>query len=282
MQKQLKKTLSRMVAPVRLGIREFLDQRELKRLQTRRTEFENLRRLDCNSLAAQLDSISIAGDWQVDSIALSRVNPPDHASGVNLGDQRALYTLVRAFQPLRILEVGTHIGSSTLAIALASARNVADGLTPHITTVDIRDVNEERSKPWEYFGSDASPRQKLAELGLDSMVGFQVGDSLHLLSGTTEKFDFIFLDGNHRAPVVYKEISMAVRCIASGGTILMHDVFPGGRPLWSESRPTPGPWQAVSRFMCENPELRLIPFGELPWSTKYGGRVTSLAALSVA
>ena len=282
MKKKFRKTLSRIAAPVRLGIREFLDKGELKRLQIQSVESENLRRLDCTGLAEQLEDVSIAGDWQIDSAALSRVNPPDHASGVNLGDQRALYTLVRSFQPLRILEVGTHIGSSTLAIALASARNVADGLTPHVSTIDIRDVNDVRSTPWEYFGSDASPRQKLEELGLDGLVDFQVGDSLRILSETKEEYDFIFLDGNHRAPAVYKEISVAVRKLGSGGSIVMHDVFPGGRPLWRESRATPGPWQAVSRLMDENPELRLLPFGELPWSTKYGGRVTSLATLSVA
>ena len=280
MQKRLKKTLSRIAAPVRLGLRELVDERDLKRTQTQELKLKNLRRLDIAGLDAQMESVSVASDWQLDFSALSRVNPPDYASGVNLGDQRALYTLVRAFKPLSILEVGTHIGSSTLAIALASARNVAEGLTPHITTVDIRDVNEVHSKPWEYFGSDASPREKLEELELAALVEFKIGDSLSILRDTDKTFDFIFLDGNHRAPAVYREIPLAVGSLASDGCIVMHDVFPGGRRLWRESRPTPGPWQAASRLISENPALRLIPLGELPWPTKYGSQLTSLAVLS--
>ena len=280
MMTRLRKTVARTIAPLRLGVREFRDYRVLQRLTREQVDVSALCLLDVVELSERLEDEEIANDWQGDSDALQRVNPPDYASGVNPGDQRALYTLVRGFNALRVLEVGTHIGSSTLAIALACRRKSNEGTVPSITTVDIRDVNHKENKPWAYFGSDASPKEKLKQLALDDLVEFRVGDGHQVLSETSERFNFIFLDGSHQAPIVYREISAAIRSLAPGGVVVMHDVFPYGRRLWPESRQITGPWQAVSRMVSENPALRLLPLGELPWPTKYGGHVTSLAVLA--
>lgn len=127
---------------------------------------------------------------------------------------------------------------------------------------------------------DASPHHKLRLLAIDHLVEFRVGDAQQVLPQISERFDLIFLDGNHRAPAIYREIHAAIRRLAPEGVVVMQDVFPEGRRLWPESRATPGPWQATSRIISDNPGLRLLPLGELPWPTKYGGRVTSLAVLS--
>jgi hypothetical protein len=41
----------------------------------------------------------------------------------------------------------------------------------------------------------------------------------------------------------------------------------------------PGPYLAVERIIKENPDIDILPFGELPWHTKSGSHKTSLALL---
>ena len=49
-------------------------------------------------------------DWHDDEMRLNALAIPEMSGGVNPGDQRALYHLVRHFRPTSILEIGTHIG----------------------------------------------------------------------------------------------------------------------------------------------------------------------------
>lgn len=53
--------------------------------------------------------------------------------GVNPGDRRAIYHLIRSLKPRSVLEIGTHIGVSTLYIALAlkNLRSVEEGDSLH-------------------------------------------------------------------------------------------------------------------------------------------------------
>ena len=67
---------------------------------------------------------------------------PDGTGGVNLGDRRTIFYLVNRFKHESVLEIGTHIGASTLHIASALYRNQLDFKVPaNLTTLDIRDVN---------------------------------------------------------------------------------------------------------------------------------------------
>ena len=51
--------------------------------------------------------------------------------GVNPGDRRALYYLVRALGLKRVLEIGTHVGASTIHIAAAMKANLLADETPN-------------------------------------------------------------------------------------------------------------------------------------------------------
>lgn len=265
---------------MRSGCKNILDALAMRRLPLQRCQTEALSPLSQDDLNNLFDGNETHQEWRIDEQKLREVNPPDYSDGVNPGDQRALYYLVRKLKASRILEVGTHIGSSTLSLALAATRSRSEGEPAQIVTVDIRDVNDEAVQPWRQFGSDASPRQKLAALGLDHLVEFKTGDSLQILSRLPEGFDMIFLDGNHRAPAVYQEIPLALDRLAPGGCIVMHDYFPNGEPLWKESPAIPGPWQAVKRLLDEGANMRVFPLGDLPWETKWQSNATSLALLS--
>ncbi len=196
--------------------------------------------------------------------------------GVNPGDRRALYYLVHALRPQNLLEVGTHIGASTLFFAEA-LKTVSP--QARMTTVDILDVNGPAG-PWHEQGLLMPPRQYLEKLGSSSFVNFCVSSSSTYLEDTQEKFDFIFLDGDHSPRTVYKEISLALKVLNRDGVILLHDYYPQARPLFNDRKVIAGPFMALDRIMDENRTIKVLPLGDLPWETKQGLRTTSLALLT--
>jgi len=218
--------------------------------------------------------------WDVDEGSFSSLEFPESALGVNPGDRRALYQIVRRLQPRRILEVGTHIGASTVALALAAQRNAGEGHPCRIDTVDIDDVNHPSEGHWVRYGAPRSPVDNLRSLGLDGLVEFFAADSREWLGGSHEPYDLIFLDGNHNPDCVYREVPLALSVLAPGGTIMLHDFFPGGAPLWAGSPAIFGPWQAISRHIREGAKFHALPLGILPWPTKRGTNITSLAILT--
>lgn len=251
---------------------------QLEELPTAACDVSALGRFD----KAWLEAAWKASGWSVDGTIRDRVGFPEMTGGVNLGDQRALYQVVRALRPRRILEIGTHIGCSTACIALAARRNGEDGAPCCLDTVDVRDVNDEVARPWVEYQSPASPREILKSLGLEQMVSFHVHDSREWMRRASHRYDLVFLDGNHAAPFVYQEIPLALSLLANGGMVVLHDYFPGGKPLWPGNAPIVGPWEAVERFAREGCGFSVQPLGQLPWPTKLGSSTTSLAVLSTA
>lgn len=205
----------------------------------------------------------------------------DRASGVNPGDRRAIYHLVRHLRPRRVLEVGTHVGASTAYIcaAMRREREARPAEAFSITTVDIANVNDTISKPWLRAGSRYAPQEVVRRLGCADMVRFVTASSLDFLARTDETYDLIFLDGDHTADVTYREISAALRALNPSGYILLHDYFPQLRPLWDDGYLIAGPALAARRLQSEGVPIGVRPLGELPWPTKRGSRVTSLAML---
>jgi predicted O-methyltransferase YrrM len=182
-------------------------------------------------------------------------------------------------QATSVLEIGTHIGASTvhIAAALRSLRQRVLNEEFQLTTVDIADVNDPVNRPWLKFGSPASPRDLVQTIGAAEWTRFVTQRSLDYLRNTPQRSDCIFLDGDHAAKTVYQEIPAALQRLTSGGVILLHDYFPRMQPLWSDGVVEPGPWLATERLRSEGAAFRLLPLGELPWMTKLGSRVTSLA-----
>lgn len=196
--------------------------------------------------------------------------------GVNPGDRKALYYLIHALKPQSVLEVGTHIGASTVFIAEALKDSVPDA---HLTTVDILDVNDDDG-PWKQQGLLHKPSAYLEKLGHSGRVAFRSSSSATFLSECKDKFDFIFLDGDHSSCTVYEEVSLALKVLNKDGIILLHDYYPAARPLFNDGNIIAGPFMAVDRIMRENKNIRILPLGNLPWETKQGLKVTSLALLT--
>ena len=106
--------------------------------------------------------------------------------GLSPDDQRLLCNIINVFNPKKVLEIGTHIGSSTVSIALAMHKKNTEYF---IKTVDLKDVNDEIKKPWLDFKSNNSPKNNLKFLNVDKFVEFQKSDSLNFLKEETEKYD---------------------------------------------------------------------------------------------
>lgn len=224
----------------------------------------------------------INADWDEDGRQIAGLDLPEMTGGANPGDCRALYHLVRRLKPQRILEIGTHLGCSTVTQAMAVARNRADGIAATLDTVDIRDVNDPQTRPWLKFKSPHSPRENIATLGCEEFVRFEVGRSLEVLADSHRRYGMIFLDGDHSAKVVYQEIPLALQRLEPPGLIMLHDYFPDQRPLWPGQKPIIGPNLGVGRIVSEGASLHAVPLGDLPWPTKLGTQTTSLAVLTRA
>jgi len=180
------------------------------------------------------------------------------------------------------LEIGTHIGASTIHIALALKNIMAKDRFLHckLITVDIKDVNDEITKPWLKYGCTLSPKDMTIKLDCSELVEFITLPSHIYFSRCNKKFDFIFLDGDHSAKTVYIDITNALQFLNKNGFILLHDYYYKLKPLWSDGKVIPGPYLATNRLIYEGNNIKVLTFGNLPWQTKMNSNATSLALLT--
>ena len=200
---------------------------------------------------------------------------------MNPGDRRAIYYLISHFKPRSVLEIGTHIGASTIhvAAALHKLQESENNGQVSLVSVDVTNVNDAVLKPWLNYGTKYSPIEMINEMGYGRFVNFVTSASLDHLTACQQKYDLIFLDGDHGAKTVYREIPAALKVLKEGGVILLHDYFPELKPLWSNGAVIPGPFLATERLKAEGANLEVLPLGELPWPTKLQSSITSLALL---
>jgi len=120
----------------------------------------------------------------------------------------------------------------------------------------------------------------MSDLGLEPTVIFVVEPAAAVLESSGQRFDMIFLDGDHSKSAVYREISAALPVLNPNGLLLLHDFYPDGMPLVPDGNVEFGPAAAASRIARETDALAFLPLGNLPWPTKNGGNATSLALVS--
>jgi len=259
----------------------------LAKLRTYVCKIRGLRSIDYKDFREFIIGDERNTSWELAQLKICQFKLPEMVGGVNPGDQRLIFHLQEYLKPIKVLEIGTHIGASTahVAVALKSLPNCGNR---KLSTVDIKNVNCTLTKPWRKFGSEYSPSEMIHHLECSEMVEFITKPSIEFLENDQEKYDLIFLDGDHSAKAVYREIPLALDRMAEGGCILLHDYFPDLKPLWNtnsnspliHSEVIPGVFLAVQRLLREGCEFVVHPLGELPWKTKLGSNITSLALLS--
>jgi len=278
---KLKKRIKRLLpAAIKRRLRIQYQKKELDLTDKEDCNPHPLRKGDEITLHDIFQDREIEGTWGEAQKKIVSYAIPDGSGGINPGDRKAIYYLICKLNPSSVLEIGTHIGASTLHIASAlSVNRIEKGLPANLISVDIADVNDPIRKPWKHFGSKYSPQELMKETGYETFVEFHKGFALDYLKGSDQKFDVIFLDGDHGAKAVYQEIPAALRILNDNGVILLHDYYPNMEPLWSDGLVIPGPFLSIKRLQDEGSKLVPLPLDTLPWPTKLNSNVSSLALL---
>ena len=274
--------LERRLLPQRIlrALEISRERRDLEALDRRTCKVTALSNADEATLRGWLNA-DLADEWQDVERQMSVIRFGGEAGALNPGDRRALYYLIRALRPASVLEVGTHVSASTsmLSLALKRTRQLDSAFKPRIVTVDITDVNDPERGAWKRIGCSHSPADVMRAIGCADLVTFVNSPSIPYLKSCKERFDLIFLDGDHYSTTVYQELPLALELLNPGGIVLLHDYFPDLKPLWSDGAVIPGPDLAVARLRRENNPIAVRPLAALPWPTKLGSNVSSLAVV---
>jgi predicted O-methyltransferase YrrM len=247
----------------------------LQKVPVRTFDARNLRSFSSVDLSRGFSDPEIAKAWDEDHRAISTLYREGELNmGVNPGDRRAIYSLVMSLRPQRVLEIGTHIGTSAIYIAAALKRLQQGG---KLTTIDIFDVNDPKQGAWQRVGLPTGPTGCAKDLGFAEQIEFRRGSSQDYMKAAQERYDLIFLDGDHDAWAVYEELSLALPLLQRDGTILLHDFYPDGKPVRSNGSAIGGPFRALARVRKEKPAIQVLPLGALPWQTQRGSNTTTLA-----
>jgi len=127
-------------------------------------------------------------------------------------DGQALYDIVRKYGPKSSLEIGMAYGLSSLFICQAHHDN---GGARH-TVVD----------PLQTQWFDGIGRLNLERAGFESMCTFVEEPSYLALADLIragERFDFVFIDGNHRFDYTLVDFFLVDKVLDDGGLVVLHD-----------------------------------------------------------
>jgi predicted O-methyltransferase YrrM len=141
---------------------------------------------------------------------------------------------------LKFLQVGTYTGDASdwlLSTILTDPSST-------LTDVDTWQGSDER----EHKAMDFN---KIYTLYLQRMDKYEnlmsiKGDSSYVLPSLRERYDFIYIDGDHTEKAVYRDATNAWALLKSGG-ILAFDDYLWGQDVHPELRPGPG----IDKFLEE-------------------------------
>lgn len=122
--------------------------------------------------------------------------------------------LQRLAQGKCVLEVGSAYGYSSIQMALGGAKHVLC-VDPH-GGYDVLAVVE----------SLTEMRNNLFLLGLENQITMLLARcqvALPVLAKSSLRFPFIFIDGDHSAPLVEHDLTWVLRLVANDGVVAFHD-----------------------------------------------------------
>ena len=199
-------------------------------------------------IKAILPKIELGALWP-DEISVKILEPDAKDGNVSLGELVIISQLVKLRNPLKIFEIGTFDGRTTLNMALNSSPNT------EIFTLDLpprtSDFQLEVGLP--LAGGDKKFIGKV-ETGF-RFKGKEASKKIKQLLGDSAKFDFspfynsmdfVFVDGSHAYEYVLKDSESALKMIKPGGVILFHDY----NTSW------PGVTKALNELFTSNPRFK--------------------------
>src|SRR5258705_4282541 len=149
-------------------IKRFFERRRQINSQTR--SLEQIPALTCNAnplrtltdedLAKIFNCPETQQEWTQSEVGLKRACQIEDGKtdGVNPGDRRAVWYLIKGFGATSVLEIGTNVGASTvhIASALQSTGRQDSSISPRLVTLHVQDVNSDVSGVWKERGLTAS------------------------------------------------------------------------------------------------------------------------------
>lgn len=164
-------------------------------------------------------------------------------------------------KPSRYLEVGIYGGGTVKFV-----HDCATGI--ECTGVDL----------FEDFQYNPNNTHVSPNFTYDNVKGF-LGDDIRLIRGDStivlpklhqdnEKFDLIFIDGNHKYDATKIDYQNSLKLLNPGGFIAFHNCSAGGHPDWEGYNIIDGgPWQVVMELKMEG-NLRFV--GEIDRLAVFG------------
>ena len=122
-----------------------------------------------------------------------------------------LVELIQRFKPETVLEVGTGWGVSGSAFMENGVKR--------LVTIDA-------STNPEYL--ETAKKEIELKLGLDQVVEYKWMRSREFFKNNSEKFDLIYIDGDHGYAGCKADLEAALECLKPGGHIIMDDYMHRG------------------------------------------------------
>lgn len=122
--------------------------------------------------------------------------------------QSFLKVLLRMQKPLKILEVGTAVGFSTLLFCEYAPKKAT------VTTIE------------KYEKRIPIAKENFKKAGREEQIRFLEGDAAEILKGLDEKFDFIFMDAAKGQYIHF--LPDVMRLLETGGILISDNVLQDG------------------------------------------------------
>jgi predicted O-methyltransferase YrrM len=131
-----------------------------------------------------------------------------------------------------LLEIGTYCGKSAIYLGAAAQEE-----SSVVFTVDHHRGSEENQAGWEHHDErlvdprtgrmDTLPffRRTIEDAGLEDVVVAVIGASVTVATHWSTPLGLVFIDGGHALDVALADYEAWSRHVASGGSLVFHDVF---------------------------------------------------------
>lgn len=181
---------------------------------------------------------------------------PDAPGFSDVGTRNLLYCFCVSMRPRRVLEIGSHIGFSSLVIASALRLNKFGRLL----TVEPNDIYRR------------SALNYLKKVSLDDLVDtvphFSQEAACHKRLREEVPFEIIFLDAAHDYESAMRDIQLCSELVSENGIIMLHDT--GIRSPEMDPSSRGGVRAALNQFGLSNPGFKTMYFEYPLWLNQCG------------
>lgn len=143
----------------------------------------------------------------------------------------ALYSCLVELKPKRCLEIGTNLGNSARVFQEYFSNNNNDGLLAscdiqqYVDLSDLKNIHQVRVYPHiiDFSLHHIDTNKLLPDYKEVYYAEATINNNIEILK-EYGPFDFIFLDGDHQAESVHKDLEISLALLSDGGKILFDDI----------------------------------------------------------